>query len=160
MSELGLWLREQLDSRGLTQTEAAVYAGVGQATISDILSKGHIPKVETLFRLADYFDTSREQVLRAAGHLPPLSETEEAAVEEAMAAGDDETLVRALLREFRRLPDAWKPVAVEQVSVFRRLAESGPARIIGEEPFAETGTLDEEEPDAEEVSRDRAAQAA
>ena len=67
MSELAAWLRAELNRRGLTQNVVAVYAGVGQATISDILNKGHVPKVETLFRLADYFETPRDAVLRLAG---------------------------------------------------------------------------------------------
>ena len=71
MSELGDWLANQIQKRGLTQNAVAAYAEVGQGTVSDIINKGHIPKVDTLFRLADYFDVSREQVLRLAGHLPP-----------------------------------------------------------------------------------------
>ena len=73
MAELASWLQSELRRRGLTQNAAAVYAGVGQATLSDMLNKGHIPKVETLFRLADYFEIPREQVLRMAGHLPPAA---------------------------------------------------------------------------------------
>ena len=70
MSDLGKWLREQIERRGLTQNAAAVYSGVGPATISDIINKNHIPRVDTLFQLADYFGTPREAVLRLAGHLP------------------------------------------------------------------------------------------
>lgn len=125
MTELGRWLREQLKERDLTQSETAVYAGVGQATLSDIINKGHVPKVETLFRLADFFHASREQVLRAAGHLPPLGASTDSAEEDDVAWMQSSDLVRALLREFRRLPDEWKPIAVEQVAVFRRLAEMG-----------------------------------
>jgi transcriptional regulator with XRE-family HTH domain len=128
MTELGAWLRAQLNKRRLTQNAAAVHAGVGQATISDILTKDHVPKVETLFRLADFFRTPREQVLRLAGHLPPAPPGME-----AEAPGQDEALVRVLLAEFQQVPDEWKPVAVEQVATFRRLAELRPARIIGDE---------------------------
>jgi transcriptional regulator with XRE-family HTH domain len=127
MADLRGWLRTELRERGLTQAEVAVYSGVGQATISDILRKGHVPKVETLFRLADYFHVSRERVLRLAGHLPPAVD----------AADEDEEykerLVRALVEEFRRVPDEWKEVAVQQVAQFRRLAELRPVRIIGDE---------------------------
>lgn len=131
MTELGRWLREQLKEHDLTQSEAAVYAGVGQATLSDIINKGHVPKVETLFRLADYFHTSREQVLRAAGHLPLPGASQGEGGEDDVAWMQSNDLVRALLREFRRLPDEWKPVAVEQMAVFRRLAEMGPAPAAG-----------------------------
>ena len=141
MSNLGAWLREELRKRGLTQNETAVYAGVGQATISDVLNKGHVPKVETLFRLADFLETPRERVLRLAGHLPP------AQLEAGQAGGveeEDGVLVRQLLDEFRQVPDEWKPVAVEQVATFRRLAELRPVRVIGEEEDDEDGAAEGE----------------
>jgi transcriptional regulator with XRE-family HTH domain len=71
MSDLGDWLKQKMDERGLTYNATAVYAGVGQATISDIINKGHVPRVDTLFVLADYFRTPRETVLRLAGILEP-----------------------------------------------------------------------------------------
>ena len=120
---------------------------MGQATISDILTKDHVPKVETLFRLADFFRAPREQVLRLAGHLPPSPAGPEVRVLERETA-----LVRTLLAEFQRVPDEWKPVAVEQVATFRRLAELRPARIIGDE---------DEEKELEQKTEDtEAAQAA
>lgn len=125
MTELGQWLREQLKEHDLTQTEAAVYAGVGQATLSDIMNKGHVPKVKTLFRLADYFHAPREQVLRMAGHLPLPGAPQGEAEEDDVTWMQSNELVRALLREFRRVPDEWKSIAVEQMAVFRRLAETG-----------------------------------
>jgi len=152
MSDLAAWLRAELNRRGLTQNVVAVYAGVGQATISDILNKGHVPKVETLFRLADYFETSREQILRLAGHLSPERAIEDPSGGLALA-GQDEALVRELLREFRQVPDEWKAVAVEQVAQFRRLAELRPMRVIGEGSDAEEqgskGAADSEAPPAE-----------
>jgi transcriptional regulator with XRE-family HTH domain len=144
MSELAAWLRSELRRRELTQNQVAVYAGVGQATISDILNKGHVPKVETLFRLADYFQTPREELLRLAGHLPSAVSSEE---EASGLAGSDESLIRALLEEFRQVPDEWKPVAVEQVAQFRRLAELRPVRVIGDE--GEEPGYEEERPKAE-----------
>jgi transcriptional regulator with XRE-family HTH domain len=144
MTELGVWLRAQLNHQGLTQNAAAVHAGVGQATISDILTKEHVPKVETLFRLADFFQTPREQVLRLAGHLPSEPHGMEGDVQ-----GRDEPLVRTLLAEFQRVPDEWKPVAVEQVATFRRLAELRPARIIGAEEEEGEEDLEQEMEDAE-----------
>ena len=128
-SALGRWLRRELNRNGLTQNEAAVYAGVASATLSEILNKGHVPKVETLFRLADYFQTPRVEVLRVAGHLPPGG---------AYSEGDvaDEPLIRELVEEFRQVPDEWKPVAVEQIAQFRRLAELRPVRLVGEESGA------------------------
>lgn len=127
---LARWLRRELQRRELTQMEASVYAGVGSATLSEILNKGHIPKVETLFRLADFFGAPREQVLRVAGHLPsePAPAPEKTDVPTA-----DEPLIQELLEEFRRVPDEWKPVVVEQMAQFRRLAELRPVRMVGED---------------------------
>jgi transcriptional regulator with XRE-family HTH domain len=139
MGNLSDWLRREIRERGLTQNQVAVYANVGQATISDMLTKGHLPKVETLFRLADFFGVSREHVLRLAGHLPP------ARVEHR---DEEDALVQALLAEFRRVPDEWKPVAVQQVAQFRRLEQLRP-RVIGEEP--------EEEQDGEAAEEAQAA---
>ncbi|MGD8625010.1 MAG: helix-turn-helix transcriptional regulator [Anaerolineae bacterium] len=144
MGELNAWLRGELRERRLTQTEVAVYAGVGQATISDILNKDHVPKVETLFRLADYFNVSRERVLRLAGHLPADAATESS----AEYGPESDPLVRELLAEFRRVPDEWKPVAVAQVAHFRRLAEIRPVRYVGDSAEEGEGEGDDQAPDA------------
>jgi transcriptional regulator with XRE-family HTH domain len=136
-TDLARWLRRELQVRGLTQSEVGVYAGVAQATISDILNKGHLPKVETLFRLADYFQTPREQILRLAGHLPPSQAEVDLEIE-------DEPLLRELLAEFRQVPEEWKPIAVEQVAQFRRLAALRPARLIGQEEEEEEEARGEE----------------
>jgi transcriptional regulator with XRE-family HTH domain len=122
MTRLGQWLLAQMRRRDLTQNATAIHTGVGVATISDILNKGHVPKVETLFRLADYFDTPHAKVLRLAGHLP---------AEEV--GDDDDALVQELIDEFRKVPDGWKEVAIQQVAQFRKLAELRPMRIIGDE---------------------------
>jgi hypothetical protein len=92
-----------------------------------MLNKGHVPKVETLFRLADFFETRRDEVLRLAGHLPPATGDSPAGT-----SAEDEALIRELVAEFRRVPDEWKAVAIEQVAQFRRLAELRPVRLIGE----------------------------
>ena len=131
MADLRGWLRTELKERGLTQAEVAVYSGVGQATISLMLREGYVPKVETLFRLADFFHVSRERVLRLAGHLPPAVDPD--------AEQPEDPLVEALIAEFRRVPDEWKEVAVQQVAQFRRLAELRPVRIIGEEEAEDRG---------------------
>ena len=138
MTELAAWLRAELGRRGLTQNAASVYAGVGQATISDILNKGHVPRVETLFRLADFFDVPREQVLRLAGYLAP-----ELGKGVTARSGDD-YLVPDLLELFRKVPDEWKPEALAQVRLLVRLANQPPLRIIGEEEQG-AGELEEQE---------------
>ena len=113
LPELAHWLRAELEARSLSQNQLAVYAGVGQATISDTIHKGHIPKSPTLLRLADYFGISHEEILRKAGHLPP-------------APGDQEQpdpLEQALLTAFRQLPDDVKPIALDQLRILARLRE-------------------------------------
>lgn len=136
MSKLGEWLRMELQERDLTQSQVAVYAGVGQATISGILNKEHIPKVETLFRLADLLGTPREEVLRLAGHLPPGSSSDTVEVEDV---GQNEVLIQALIREFRQVPDEWKEAVIQQVRHYRRLAELRPVRVIGADEEEEVG---------------------
>lgn len=111
MGDLRTWLQGELRKRGLTQNAAVVSVGVGQARLRDMLNKGHVPKVETLFRLAHYFETFREQVLRMAGHLPATVRGEPASLWDS-PPGAEEELVRALLEEFHRVPDQWKAVAV------------------------------------------------
>ncbi len=124
---LGDWLQRQLDRRQLSQMTAAAQVGVGVGTISQIIRKGHIPKLETLFRLADFFDAPREFVLHLAAGLPPSAESRPSEAQE------EEYLTRELLHEFRRVPDEWKPVVIEQVELIRRLAERPLVRIIGGE---------------------------
>lgn len=139
MSELSVWLEEKLRQRGWTQMQLAAYAGVGQSTVSGILNKEHIPKVETLFRLADTVGASRVQVLRLAGHLPRPGAGHS-------AEGDEEAVVEALLEEFRLLPEEWKPAVLEQMRQTRRMAEMQRVRVIGDEPApGEEG----EEPDGQ-----------
>jgi transcriptional regulator with XRE-family HTH domain len=126
MTDLARWLRRELEYRGLTQNSAAVHAGVAVATVSAILNKGHIPKVETLFRLADYFQTPRDDILRLAGHL-------------ALGAGGvphttaDDMLEQELLDEFRRLPDELKEAALQHMDVLIQLARRPPFRILGDD---------------------------
>lgn len=156
MNDLATWLRGELQRHGLTQGQAAVYAGVGQATISDMLNKGHMPKVETLFRLADYFETPRDEVLRLAGHLPPVTGDTQAGI-----GRKDAALVRELVAEFRRVPDEWKTVAIEQVAQLRRLAELRPVRLIGEGEETEAqGSGDAGEEEEERAAARDAAHAA
>jgi transcriptional regulator with XRE-family HTH domain len=127
---LGQWLQAEIDREGLNQVKAAAKIGVGVGTISDILRRGHVPKLDTLFKLADHFDTPRERLLRLAADLPPVPER--LAQEE-----DDAYLLGELLAQFRRVPDEWKPVAVDQVALLARLARRPPARFVGEDDLVE-----------------------
>jgi transcriptional regulator with XRE-family HTH domain len=120
MSNLGQWLRWQLEKRGVTQQVLAVNARVASATISGILNHDHMPKVEILFRLADYFQVSREEILRAAGHLPPRGEW-------AGPADEDHYLLEELVQTFREIPEEWRPEALAQLQLLVKLANHPPA---------------------------------
>ena len=117
MTTLSEWLRTQLQERQLTQQQAAVYAGVSGAILNEILNKDHLPKLEILFRLADYFDTPREYIVRLAARMPTNDDD---------PADQDTYLVEELLEEFRKLPDHWKPEAINQLRLFVRLSTHPP----------------------------------
>jgi transcriptional regulator with XRE-family HTH domain len=123
MTALAQWLRRELDACQISQQAASVHAGVSQATLSDILNQGHIPRIETLFRLADYFGTRRDFVLRLAAGLP-ADEADEP---------EREYLVQELLAEFRLVPDEWKEVAIQHVRTVGRLARQPAYRVIGDD---------------------------
>jgi len=124
MSTLAEWLKGQIEAHDLTQQKVSVYAGVSGATLSDILNRGHIPKIELLFRLADYFETPREQVLRLAARMP---------IEGSEPVDQDDYLIQELLEAFRQVPDDRKPLVLQQVQLAVRLATLPPVRLIGEE---------------------------
>ena len=128
MSELATWLETQMQRRSLSLLRTALLTRVGAGTLSSILHEGHIPKLVTLFRLADFFHTPRLDLVRmAAGE--ELEET-------GIAGREDEALVTKLVREFQRLPEEWKLEAVAQVEMMNRLNElsgKSQARLIGDE---------------------------
>jgi transcriptional regulator with XRE-family HTH domain len=131
MTALAQWLRRELQAREESQQAASVHAGVSQATVSDILNQGHIPRMETLFRLADYLGTPRALVLRLAADMPVAGMEEE-----------DAYLVQELLAEFRLVPDEWKEVAIQHVRTVARLARQPGYRMIGEEEKGEAETAE------------------
>jgi transcriptional regulator with XRE-family HTH domain len=117
VTPLANWLQGQLQARRLTQRAAANQAGVSMATVSNILRKDHIPKVDILFRLADAFGFDRVEILHLSGHLKPADELPGAP--SAPSEGDDMT--RRLLQQFHQVPDNWKEEVVDQVALFVRL---------------------------------------
>jgi transcriptional regulator with XRE-family HTH domain len=130
MSTLAEWLKGQIEANDLTQQKVSVYAGVSGATLSDILNRGHIPKIELLFRLADFFETPREQVLRLAARMP---------IEGSEPVDKDDYLIPELLEAFRQVPDDRKPLVLQQMQLAVRLATLPAARLIGEEEEGEHG---------------------
>lgn len=118
---LAAWIRSQLKERHVKAYAAAASAGIGVATMSDILTKGHIPRIDTLNRLADHFDVPRENVLRIAAGLPEP------------APENDDYLIDELTEAFRHLPDDWKEDALAEVKSRVRLASRQRPHIIGAE---------------------------
>jgi transcriptional regulator with XRE-family HTH domain len=126
LTPLARWLQAELDKRSLSQVNAAAAIGVGTGTISEIIRRGHIPKIDTLFRIADYFDTPRDKVVRLAANLPPPG------VKSTSRLKDD-YLIEELVDAFRQIPDQFKPDVLQQLQLMVRLANQPPARFIGDE---------------------------
>jgi transcriptional regulator with XRE-family HTH domain len=54
---------------GLSQKGSADAAGVGQATVSEMLSKERVPRVKNLQRIAGALGADDVEALRAAGYV-------------------------------------------------------------------------------------------
>lgn len=72
---LSTWIRIQVKERNIKARTTAASARIGVATASDILTKGHIPRIDTRIRLTDYFCTPREAALTIAAGLCPFGVT-------------------------------------------------------------------------------------
>ena len=119
---LAAWLRGQLKQHDINARTVALRTGLGPATLSHILRDGHIPRIDTLNRLADHFDVPREAVLRIAAGLPDP------------APENDDYLIDELTEAFRQLPDDWKEDALAQVRSLVRLTQAQAPRILGAAP--------------------------
>jgi transcriptional regulator with XRE-family HTH domain len=53
-------------------------------------------------------------------------------------------LIQELLREFRKVPDEWKEIAISEVIRMRRMAETRSPRIIGDDEETESDEAEEE----------------
>ena len=124
METLAEWLREQIHARGMTQKAVSAVAGVSAPTLTEILRYGHVPRLELLFRLADFFETPREYVLRLAARME---------IEGSEPVEDTDYLKSELLEEFRKVPDEWKEEAIRQVELVARLTNRPAVRMVGEE---------------------------
>jgi transcriptional regulator with XRE-family HTH domain len=76
-NEFGDWLKQIREAKTLTQSELARRSKLNRAVINKIESGQSIPVVETLIALSVGLDLPKEQVLRAAGLLDPVAETEQ-----------------------------------------------------------------------------------
>ena len=131
-SSLADWLRSQLKERNVKAYTVAVHAGIGTATLNDILHKGHIPKIETLFRLADYFGVSRVDILLITGHLQRGDQLP-GAPKPDQPHSDESDMEWQLIEEFRRVPPDLRSDALAAVQIFARLAKRPSYRVIGED---------------------------
>ncbi len=129
---LGSWLRQKFDERHLSLRQAETETGVGKITLSQILTKGHVPRVQILFRLADYFEVPHLEILIAAGVVTPADRLP-GAPQPGEAPVDENLLEWRLIDEFRRLPPEWQEGAVEQIQWMRRLAEVEKLRKAGDD---------------------------
>lgn len=123
---LGRWLHAELKARKLNQLRAAAAIGIGTGTLNDIIRRGHVPKIDTLFRIADYFDASREKVLRMAANLPPRGV-------ERGSRWEDDYLVEELVEEFHKIPDEFKPDVLQQVQLMVRMTNRPAALFVGDD---------------------------
>jgi hypothetical protein len=69
MMPLSTWLQREVNVRHPAQQATASGAGVFMTTMTDTLRRDYTPGVETLFRLADYFDTDDIEILQIAGYV-------------------------------------------------------------------------------------------
>lgn len=68
------WLDREMKARRLTQAKLAAYMERGQPTVSAWLAEGRIPRPAACADLAKALHMPVEDVLRAAGHLPPIED--------------------------------------------------------------------------------------
>ncbi len=117
------------------------------------------PSIETLFRLADHFDTDRVEILILAGHLQRADQlhaersiSPERSLGPDTAGSDDEHLTWQLIQEFRQVPAEWKGEAVQQIAMFTRLAKLPPT---GFQPAHVIGDEEDEEKESDQTPADQ-----
>ena len=76
-SDFAIWLEEQLKEQGISQAELARRADVTRGAINGILTGARGPGVDLAKGIAKALKLPPEQVLRAAGLLPPAVNIDE-----------------------------------------------------------------------------------
>lgn len=122
---LATWLNTEVNRRGWTLRGVAKKAGVSHTTIYKIANSERKPKAETCRALAIVFGLDPAEVLRMAGHLPPLASRDSAPFQ---SDGPDLTV----------LIDIWNDLASGDrrllVEMAERLRQAGARmRVVGEE---------------------------
>ncbi len=64
------WIGQELERRGLNQSQLAARIGLGSSAVNGWFTKGAIPGPRTCVRLAEFLHLPPEDVLQRAGHLP------------------------------------------------------------------------------------------
>jgi transcriptional regulator with XRE-family HTH domain len=74
MPEISQWLKQQLEQRSWSSSELARRAGLSQSSVSHVLTGRQVPGLEFCKGVAKALEMPPEEMLRLAGHLPPLAE--------------------------------------------------------------------------------------
>lgn len=103
------WLKKELESRGLSQSELARSAGVTRAAINGILTGARGPGTDLCNGIARALKIPPEEVYRAAGLLPP--------------APKENPIVKQITYLTSNLPEAEQQDILEFIKLRHRLAE-------------------------------------
>jgi transcriptional regulator with XRE-family HTH domain len=115
MTRLAEWLRVHMEAKGFSQAELCRRAGVSEGTLSATLTKGHIPKIEAVIRLAEALGGDGLEALYAAEIFRRGDE-----MPRLVPPGWEEPLTQVLVREFQKIPPIYREDVVEQIRVFAR----------------------------------------
>ena len=78
------WIKQESQSRDLSQKRLAQKMGISQSYLSDVINGKKPPSVEFCHKLADALGETPEHVLRLAGVLPPLPDSDDPILTEAV----------------------------------------------------------------------------
>ena len=107
--EFVYWFNNLLKSRNLGIRDAAKYIGVSHPTISRIITDHYQPSCDTCLAIADAFKLRGEFVLRKAGWLKPIPESDD--------------LIEQILIDLGAIPIERKRTAVRMVRAIREEVE-------------------------------------
>jgi len=121
MNDFGYWLLNEMNTRGLTQTDLGYRARVSQATISHVLNHRRMPSATLCGAIARSLRISPETVFRAAGLLPSLP----------VSTNDDDHDLGELRRLYSQMTDGEKEeyLATARLVVELRLARTQNTKI-------------------------------
>jgi len=103
------WFSNLIKIRNMGIRDAAKFVGVSHPTISRIVTYHEQPSCDTCLAIADAFNLRREFVLRKAGWLKPLPESDD--------------IIEQLLLDLGAIPIEYKRTAARLVHAIREEAE-------------------------------------